>query len=111
MLCHKFHCQDRLVQLSAIDFISSSNGIVDILKLHEGIVSLHFNSNQLAVGFKEHSQIIALGGLFRKVDYKESFRRLDTLATVVFLALDASITTSKLGAKGVRNFRNFPGGG
>ena len=110
MLCYKFHCQDRLIQLSAIDFISSSNGIFDIQKLYKGIVSLHFDSNQLAVGFEEHSQVIALGGLLGKVDYKESFRRLDALATIVFLALDASVATSKLGAKRVRDFRDFPGG-
>jgi hypothetical protein len=82
----------------------------NILKLHKGVISLHFNSNQLAKGFKEHSQVIALCSLFGKVDNEESFRGLDAFATIIFLALDAPITTSKLGAKGGRDVRDFPGG-
>ena len=104
MLCHKFHCQDRLIQLSAIDFIPSSNGMFNILKLHKGVISLHFNSNQLAVGFKEHAQVIAFRSLFGKVDNEESFRGLNAFATIIFFALDASITTSKLDTL---NFLNF----
>jgi len=40
-------------------------------------------------------KIISLGGFFVEVDDKERLGRLDILATVVFLALDASIPTGE----------------
>lgn len=42
-----------------------------------------------------------------KVYHKESFRRLNMLATVVFFTLYTAITTSKFGTKSIRNVAHF----
>ena len=81
----------------------------DVLKLHKGIVALHFNPNQLTIGFKEHTQVISFCRLFVKVNDKERFRRLDAFAAIIFLALDSTVPTSKLGTKSTGQVRHFPG--
>lgn len=92
------------VFLGADSFLNST-------KLHKGIVSLHVNANEFTVGFKEHLEIFALGGLFVEVDHKQSLGGLYVPAAVVFLALDAAITTCKFGSEGNRNTVYFPVGG
>jgi hypothetical protein len=81
----------------------------NVLKLHKGIVALHFNANQLAVGFKEHAQIITFGGLLVKIHDKEGFRGLDTLAAIILLALDATIAAGKFCAKRGGDVWHIPG--
>jgi hypothetical protein len=86
--------------LPTIGYILGSSRLFDGAKLDKGIVSLHVNAKKFTVGFKEHFQIFSLGGIFVKVDHKECVRRLDVPATIVFLAFNSSISSSKLGTEG-----------
>jgi hypothetical protein len=89
-----------LIQFTTIDFFLGPRGIGNVFELHKCIVALHFNAHQFTIGFEEHAQIIALGGLFVKVHHEQRFRWTNLFAAIVFLSLDASVATSKFSAKG-----------
>jgi hypothetical protein len=94
--------------LSTIGHIFGSSRFFDGPKLNKGIVSFHVNAEKFAVGFEEHFQIFSLGGIFVKVDHKECVRRLDVPATIVFLALNSSVSSCKLGTESRRDIFYFP---
>jgi hypothetical protein len=77
-------------------------------ELDKCIVPLHIDTNQFAVGREQHLEIFALSGFLVKVDHKECFGRRDFLATFIFFALDASISTGKFSTKGLGNHVDVP---
>jgi hypothetical protein len=97
---HELHSDLTLVKLPPVSRLLGTDGLLHRLELHEGIVPLHINAHELAIGLKEHLQVLALGGLFVEVDNKKSLVRHNLLATLVLLALDAAVTAGELDAEG-----------
>ena len=95
LLSNKLHRQHRLVQFPTVDLILGAGSFFHRAELDKGVVALHFNANQLAVRFKEHSQVFSLGSFFVKVDHKQGLRRMNVPAAIIFFSLDASVSTSK----------------
>jgi hypothetical protein len=76
--------------------------------LDKGIIALHVNSDQVTKGLKEHLKVFPLGGLFVKVDDKERFGWLNVPSTVIFLALDSSISPGELNTECIGDIFHFP---
>jgi hypothetical protein len=108
LLRNVFHSQHRLIQLSTIHFFLSLGRFVDCLELHKGIVPFHFDPQQLSVGFKEHFQIFPLRRFLVEIDHKECVAGLNALTAIIFLALDTSISTSKLSTECIGNTWDLP---
>jgi len=97
-----------LIKLSPIDLFLGLSSLFDGSELDKGIVTFHFNSDELAIGLKEHSQVLSFCGLLVKVDYKECLRRQDALSTIIFLALYATIAAREFSSKCRGHVAYFP---
>mmetsp|Transcript_22413 Transcript_22413/g.39409 ORF Transcript_22413/g.39409 Transcript_22413/m.39409 type:complete len:405 (-) Transcript_22413:94-1308(-) len=100
---HIFHSEDASLQLSTIRNILGTRGFLHSPKLHKCIVALHVDSHELSVRLEKHFEVFSLGRFFMKVDDKERLGGLDILATIVFLALDSSVSSGKLCAESCRD--------
>jgi hypothetical protein len=105
---YELYRQNTPFQLSSIRHVLGTRSLFHRPKLHKGIVAFHVNSDKFPKRFKEHLEIFSLGCFFMKVYDKESFRGLNILATVIFLAFDSSISSRKLCTKRRRDVCNFP---
>ena len=105
---HVLHGYLALVKLAPIGGLLGADGLVNGLELDECVVALHVDAHKFAVGLKEHLEVLPLGGFLMKVNNEQSLVRLNILATLVLLALDAAVATGELGAETVRNPADIP---
>ena len=91
---------DGLVELAPVGRLLGCLGLLGVGELNEGVVALHVDPDQLAVGLEEHLQILALGGLLVEVHDEQCLGGLDLLAPLILLALCASVTAGELAAEG-----------
>jgi len=76
--------------------------------LDKCIIFLHVNADQFPKWRKQHFQIFTLGGFFGKIHDKECFIGGNIFASIIFLALDATIATRKFRPHGSCDFGKVP---
>jgi hypothetical protein len=107
-LRHVFHRQDRLIELAPVRRFLGLGRFGNRSELHKGVIALHFNPRQFTERFKQHLQVFLLGGFFVKINDKQCFGRSNVAAAFVFLALDAAVSASKLGAERAGDVVDLP---
>merc|ERR1719401_2826453 len=98
---HVLYSDLALIQLAPVGGLLGANGLVDGLELDKGVVALHVDAHEFAVGLKEHLEVLPLGGLLVKVDNKEGLIRGNILAAFILLSLDAAVATGEFRAEAV----------
>ena len=107
---HVFDRNNGLIQLAPVGVILGPCRLLDRPELHKGILRLHVNAHQFAVGLKEHLQVFLSGRFLVVIDDKQGVVGHNRLVASVFLALDASIPACKFGTDRVTDFGNVPVG-
>jgi hypothetical protein len=93
------HSQDSLIQFTSIGCLFRLGRLFDRFELHKGVVALHIDTKKLTKRLKQELQIFLTRRFFVEIDDKQSVRRLNVPATLIFLALDAAISSSEFDAK------------
>jgi hypothetical protein len=89
--------QHGLIEFTSVRSFFRLGSLSNVLELYERKIALHFDAHNFSIRLKEHFQIFLAGSFFVKINHKQCFVRFNVLATLVFLALDATIAPSKLG--------------